>query len=223
MIADRAGSASRAYGVAPVDDQSPPTPSDKRYGVPYTALQIRAQIDTERGCGIAEIASRSGSRACGASERDEVRADLQLVTLVDPLTAPSWLDLEGVQAPLVRCTVLEDVVRTAAQAERRLANQYTRRGTGVRTDDIDRCRGRRQREAGLPLGPANQYKPKEAERGGDASDEKQCETPTLQVHQSDRKTTSHNTRPATSRTTARTSSATLNENDRRPNLLSRFS
>ena len=117
MIAHRAASAPRAYGVASVDDRSPPPPSDQRYGVCNTALEIRTQVNAERARSIAHVTSRAGSRARGASECEEVGTDLQLVTLVDALAAPSWFDLKRVQAPVVRRAVLEDVVRSAALRE----------------------------------------------------------------------------------------------------------
>ena len=96
VIAQRAASAPRAYSVTSMDDRRPPTTSNQRYGVSNATLEIRAQVNTERARGITKVASRSGSRARGASERDEVGADLQLVALVDTLTTSSWFDLERI-------------------------------------------------------------------------------------------------------------------------------
>ena len=88
MIAHGAASASRTYVVASVDNHGPPTASDQRYRVSNAALEIRAQVNTERAGGVAHVPSRSGSRPRGAAERDEVGSDLQLIALVDALTTP---------------------------------------------------------------------------------------------------------------------------------------
>ena len=114
LIAHGAASASGTYVVASVDNHGPPTASDQRYRVSNAALEIRTQVNAERARSIPHVTSRAGSRARGASECEEVGTDLQLVALVDALTAPSRFDLERVQASLVRCTILEDVVPPAA-------------------------------------------------------------------------------------------------------------
>jgi hypothetical protein len=100
--------------MASVDDRNSTTASDQRHGISNSTLEIGAQVNSERAGSVPYIASRRGSRTHSAPQRDEVGTDLHLVTLVDALTAPSWFDLERIQAPLVRCAVLEDVIRPTA-------------------------------------------------------------------------------------------------------------